>query len=95
MSRPKGYADAEARTAFTKEIEKGMIDLNIRSKGELAERMGLAERTGYRRFNNLNELRLSDLISIVRIIKPKPGIVLRLLGYQPKDIKRALEDTVS
>ena len=46
MSRPRGYADAEAKIAFSKEIDKGMIDLNIRSKSELAARMGLAERTG-------------------------------------------------
>ena len=92
MPRPRGYADAEAKTAFSKEIEKCMIDLNIRNKSELAARMGLTERTGYRRLKNLDELRLPDLVSIVRIIQPKPEIVLRLLGYQPKDIKKMINN---
>lgn len=91
MSRPKGYAAEEARTAFRKELEYCMIDLGIRSKKELAVRAGKAPRTMYRKFENISTMDLSDLALLKDILCPNPLILLKAIGYSQKEIIRAIE----
>lgn len=81
MSRPKGYAVEEARTAFRKELEHCMLDLGIGSKKELAVRAGKAPRTMYRKFEDVTTMDLADLAVLKDILCPDPLILLKAIGY--------------
>lgn len=91
MSRPKGYAAEEARTAFRKELEHCMLDLGISSKKELAVRAGKAPRTMYRKFEDISTMDIADLAALKDILCPNPLVLLQAIGYSKKDIMRAIE----
>ena len=91
MSRPIGYGADEAKSNFKKELEKCMIDIGLRSKKDLAARMNMAYRTMYHRFEDIDDMRVSDLAGLVKILRPNPLLLLRLVGYSTKDIKNALD----
>lgn len=93
MSRSKGYAVEEARASFRKELEKCMIDADICGKAELAQMASMKYRTLYRRFESIDDIRLSELRDLVKVLRPNPMILLRLVGYSVKDIQRALGTT--
>lgn len=92
MSRPKGYATQDARAAFLKELEHKMLDLGITSKKELAERMGKAPRTVYRRFEDVTQMDVSDLESLKAMLCPNPLLLLQAIGYTKKEIFLAVEE---
>lgn len=91
MSRPKGYAVEDARTAFRKELEHCMLDVGITSKKELAIRAGRDPRTIYRRFEDVGKMDISDLADLKDLLCPNPLILLQAIGYTKKDIMRAIE----
>lgn len=91
MSRPKGYAAEDARTAFRKELEHCMLDAGISSKTELAQRAGKDPRTIYRRFEDVTKMDISDLAALKEILCPNPLVLLRAIGYSKKEIQRAIE----
>ena len=92
MSRPKGYATQDARAAFLKDLEHKMLDIGIRSKKELAERMGKAPRTVYRRFEDVTQMDISDLQSLKAMLCPNPLLLLQAIGYSKKEIFLAVEE---
>ena len=91
MSRPKGYAVDDARAAFRKELEHCMLDLGIRNKTELALRVGKDPRTVYRKFEDVSKMDITDLAQLKDILCPNPLILLKAIGYSPKEIMRAIE----
>ena len=93
MSRQKGYAVEDARAAFRKELEHRMLDLDIRSKTELAVRAGKAPRTMYRKFEDVTSMDIADLTMIKTILCPDPFILLKAIGYSQKEIDRAYQLT--
>ena len=92
MSRPKGYATQDARAAFLKDLEHKMLDIGITSKKDLAERLGKAPRTMYRRFEDVTQMDISDLASLKDVLCPNPLLLLQAIGYSNKVIFLAVED---
>ena len=92
MSRPKGYATQDARAAFLKDLEHKMLDIGITSKKDLAERMGKAPRTVYRRFEDVTQMDMSDLASLKDMLCPNPLLLLQAIGYSKKEIFLAVEE---
>lgn len=92
MSRPKGYAAQEAKAAFLKDLEHKMLDIGVRSKKELAERLGKAPRTVYRRFEDLSQMDISDLEALKAVLCPNPLLLLQAIGYTKKEIFLAVEE---
>lgn len=92
MSRPKGYATQDARAAFLKDLEHKMLDIGITSKKDLAERLGKAPRTMYRRFEDVTQMDISDLASLKDVLCPNPLLLLQAIGYSKKEIFLAVEE---
>lgn len=91
MSRPRGYAAADAKKAFRKELEHCMLDLGIGSKKALAIRAGKDPRTMYRKFEDISRMDISDLTQLKEILCPDPLILLKAIGYSQKEIDRAYQ----
>ena len=89
MPRIKAKADVYAREDFSKELRKNMIDQNIDSIKELAGMTGLETRTMYRRMDNVEQLKISELAALKTVLSPDPVVLLRVLGYTTKEIKEA------
>ena len=91
MPRLKVKADEYARADFSKELRKNMIDQEIGSVKELADMMGVDGRTMYRRMNDIDQMRVSELAALKAILSPDPVLLLRVLGYTTKEIKEAVK----
>ena len=89
MPRLKVKADEYAREDFSKELRKNMIDVNIDSIQELADRMGVDGRTMQRRMKDIGKLKVEELAAMKTILCPNPVLLLRVLGYSTKEIKEA------
>ena len=90
MPRIKAKADVYAREDFSKELRKNMIDQGIDSVKELADMVGLDGRTMYRRMEDINKMKVSELAAIKTVLSPNPVLLLRVLGYTTKEIKEAV-----
>lgn len=91
MPRIRQYANQYANEDFVKELRKKMIDYNYKSVKEIAQMIRLAPRTLYRKVEDPDLFRVSDLRKIIPVLQPDPGIVLSLLGYTKQEIKRFKE----
>lgn len=93
MPRIRQYAERYAEEDFRKEIFRRMAD-----RYEQISVRALARETGIShsalntkiRENNTN-LDIGELQRIIPILNPDPGIILKLLGYTPAQIKRFKE----
>lgn len=93
MPRIRQYADRYAEEDFKKELFRKMAD-----RYEQISVRALARETGIShsalnvkiRSDNTN-LDIGELRRIVPILNPDPGILLKLLGYTPAQIKRFKE----
>ena len=90
MSRPRGYGAQEAKNAWRRELEHRMLDLEIKSKTELAARAGVAPRTMYRKFEDVTGMDIGDLSVLREILCPDPLVLLKAIGYTQKEIDRAV-----
>lgn len=90
MPRIKAKADVYAREDFSKELRKNMIDQGIESVKELADMVGLDGRTMYRRMEDIDKMKVSELAAIKTVLSPDPVLLLRVLGYTTKEIKEAV-----
>lgn len=91
MPRIKQLANQYANEDFIKELRKKMIDYGYSSFAEVARMIQVDPRTLYRRVETPDKFTVSILRSIIALLCPDPGIVLTLLGYTQKDIKRFKE----
>lgn len=87
MSRPKGYAEQAAKTNFRKELEKSMVDIGVRSRTQLSGMVDIPERTLQRRFEDVGEIKLNELKSILEVLRVDPEHLLRLV-YPAKEVAR-------
>lgn len=90
MPRIKAKADVYAREDFSKELRKNMIDQGIESVKELADMVGVDGRTMYRRMEDIDKMKVSELAAIKTVLSPDPVLLLRVLGYTTKEIKEAV-----
>lgn len=90
MPKLKVKAGEYAREDFAKELRKNMIDRNIESVKELADMVGMDGRTMYRRMDDVDQLRVSELAALKTVLSPNPVLLLRVLGYTNKEIKEAV-----
>ena len=93
MPRIRQYAERYAEEDFRKELFRRMAD-----RYEQISVRALARETGIShsalnikiREDNTN-LDIGELRKIIPLLNPDPGIILKLLGYTPQQIKRFKE----
>ena len=94
MPRIRPYADRYAEEDFKKELFRRMAEryeqISVRA---LARETGLSHSALNVKIRSDNtNLDIGELRKIVPILNPDPGILLKLLGYTPAQIKRFKEN---
>lgn len=77
--RGKQNSGNSGQESFRKELEKSMIDIGIKSKTQLARIVGISERTLQRRFENIGEMKVSELRSLLEVLPVDTAQLTRLL----------------
>lgn len=88
MPRIKQYADKYAAEDFRKEVRMRQGELDLMSKTLLAERAEIPRTTLIKRLSDPMGMSFEEFRKINKAIHPDPGVVLALLGYDAKAIRR-------
>lgn len=86
MPRIRQYADKYTEKDFAKEIDR-IID-----RPELSVQSGIAYSTLRKRILDPGSFRVTELQQAIKVAKPSIRIVLIMLGYTSKDIKKFKEE---
>ena len=91
MPRIRQKMDEYHREDFLREIRCRQGYYNMMTQQALGDAMGMPKSTVRKRMLEPDTLTAEELRRMVKAIHPDPGIVLRFLGYEGKEIKKLLE----
>lgn len=91
MPRIKQYEDKYAAEDFRKEVRVRQGENDLMTKSVLAEAVGMPRTTLTKRLADPMGMTFGEFKSINKTIHPDPGVILALLGYSTKEIKRFRE----
>ena len=88
MSRIRQYADTYAKKDFQKVIGRAQVDAELTQKKMLAEASGIPYATLWQRLENPEDLSLTQLRMLLKVLPIPPEAVLAFVGYTPKEIQK-------
>lgn len=88
MPRIKQYEEKYAENDFRTEMRVRQGYYDLMSQHALAEAVGIPRPTLRKRLLDPGSMSVEELRKLVRAVKPDAGVVLKLLGYTSKDIKK-------
>lgn len=86
LAKKESYAEEDFRVEIR--MRQGQYDLM--SQQALADQVGIPRPTLRKRLLELETMNLGELRKIVKVLWPDPVILLKLIGYEGKDIRKAL-----
>lgn len=86
MSKLKVNPDEAAREALKREVRIQRVYLDM-TRAELADAVGVVPSVMSNLLANPDKISVGRLRSIIKTLSLDPIIILKLLGYSPKDIK--------
>lgn len=92
MPRNRQNADKYSREDFRKEILVGMASIGLRYDQELAEISGIPNSTISGKLKEPEKFTVLQLRKVIKAVPLDPGAVLRLLGYDTKQIRLWIEN---
>lgn len=91
MPRIRQEAEKYAAEDFRKEVRIRQGENDLMSKSVLAEAAGMPRTTLTKRLNEPMSMTFGEFKNINHAIHPDPAVVLSLLGYTSKEIRRFRE----
>ena len=88
MPRIHQNVDRDAMKDFIDEINAQCGRYGYRSQKALGDALGVCQATAGNYLRRPLTIPLGALRTMVKILKPDPGVVLRAVGYTSTDIKR-------
>lgn len=96
MPQIKAYEEKYAREAFWKEVDGKAAQQNLKSNAAIGTAIGITGQcVGKYRRDTFGRMQLKTMQSIVKVLKPDPAVLLRMLGYSKKDIEKMAEQYIS
>ena len=88
MPRIEQYKDKYAAEDFRKEVRTRQGENDLMSKTALAEAAALPRTTVTKRLAEPMSMTFGEFKKLNTVIHPDPGVVLALLGYSSKEIRK-------
>ena len=92
MPRIRQYTTKYADENFRKELRRQQGVHNLMSTRALGKDLGIPHSTLHRKIEEPEKFSVDDLRKLIAGLKLNPAVVLRLLGYSSKEIKKSLEE---
>ena len=92
MPRIRQYAAKYANEDFQAEVRQRQGFYNVMTITALAEHIGIPRSTLGVKLKAPEKWTVDDLRKLIAGLKLNPAVVLRLLGYSSKEIKKSLEE---
>lgn len=91
MPRIYQYEDRYVIEDFQKEIRRKQGEYNLMSVRSLADQIGIPQSTLNPKIHQPGKLLISELRKLIQTLHPEIEVVLMLLGYSKKEIKKFKE----
>lgn len=91
MSRTKNIPEINAGDNFRREVRVRQGYYDLMTQTALSEHAGIPQSTLSKRLAKPEDFTVEELRKLIGAIKPDPAVVLFLLGYAQKDIKKMKE----
>ena len=91
MGRAKKTPDMAAGDNFRREVRMRQGYYDLMTQMALSEQIGIPQSTLSKRLAQPENFTVEELRRLVGGIKPDPFVMLGLLGYEAKDIRKAKE----
>lgn len=88
MPRITQYSEKYAKEDFQKEIRSKQGYHDLMSQRALADAAGIPHSTLWAKLKDPDKLEVADLRKLVKTICPDPLILLALVGYDSKTVKK-------
>lgn len=92
MPRIRQNATKYADEDFRKELRRQQGVYNLMSTRALGKDLGIHHSTLHRKIEEPEKLSVDDLRKLIDGLKLNPAVILGLLGYKSKEIKKSLEE---
>lgn len=91
MPRIRQNAQLYQENDFRKALSHCMVDAGLDSKKDVAAMAGIPHTTLCKRIREPDTMTVSEMRKIFRVIRPPAEVLLGLLGYPAKEIKKMEE----
>jgi len=88
MPRIRQYAERDAMKDFLREVDARFAWYGYKSFPEKGRAINVCPKTAFNMMENPDSIKMKNLRTIVKTIKPDPVILLKALGYTSQDIKK-------
>lgn len=93
MPKIKAYEGKYLREEFWREVDGQAGRQGLKSNAALGVAIGITGQcVGKYRLDDSGKMQLKTMQSIVKVLKPDPAVILRLLGYSNQDIRKLAKD---
>lgn len=92
MPRIRQYTTKYADEDFRKELRRQQGVYNLMSTRALGKDLGIPHSTLHRKIEEPEKFSVDDLRKLIDGLKLNPAVILGLLGYKSKEIKKSLEE---
>ena len=92
MPRIRQYTTKYADENFRKELRRQQGVYNLMSTRALGKDLGIPHSTLHRKIEEPEKFSVDDLRKLIDGLKLNPAVVLGLLGYSQKEIKKSMEE---
>lgn len=88
MPRIRQNEEADTMRDLVGEINAQRARFGYSTLTEFGKRIGVCQKSAWNYLDDPRKIQLGTLRTIVKEIRPNPGIVLKALGYSSQDIKK-------
>ena len=92
MPRINQNAEIYAENDFRKEVRICQGRYDLMSQQALAEAVDMPRPTLRKRLLEPETMTVGELRKLIKTVKPNPRVLLLLIGYTPKDLRKAEKD---
>lgn len=92
MPRIRQYITKYADEDFRKELRRQQGVYNLMSTRALGKDLGIPHSTLHRKIEEPEKFSVDDLRKLIDGLKLNPAVILGLLGYSQKEIKKSMEE---
>lgn len=94
MPRIRQNAERDAMLDFLAEFKAQCARFGYNTQKEIGDALGFSQVTAGNYLKKPGNITLSTMRTIVKVIKPDPGVMLKTLGYSTADIRKLAKEYI-
>lgn len=94
MPRNRQNEDRYAMEDFLAEFRARCARREFKTQKDIGKALGFSQKTAGNYLKKPGNITLSTMRVIVKVLKPDPGVILKVLGYSTSDIRKLAKEYI-